>query len=143
MIDDRQTEVPQDSTLVIPDLTDATWAKIRFGPDGWQRVASVLGSITDEPALVVIYNAVRDAVRDAQLAPAVALDLLGTAGRPSGLIMTQPAVVRRQPAGGALRPGRGGPARPGGHRGARSGGQQTGFRPAVGRIPSLRSHPGR
>ena len=92
VIDDRQTvTVPHDSTLVIPDVTDATWAKIRFGSDGWQRVASALGSITDEPALVVIYNAVRDAVRDAQLAPAVALDLLATGLPPirSGVIMTQ------------------------------------------------------
>ena len=76
---------------MIPDVTDSTWAKIRFGPDGWQRVASVLGSITDEPALVVIHNAVRDAVRDAQLAPAEALDLLGTGLPPtrSEVIMTQ------------------------------------------------------
>ena len=55
--------VPGSAVLVVPDATDATWAKIRFGPDGWARVAPVLPSITDEPVLVVIYNAIRDAVR--------------------------------------------------------------------------------
>jgi aminopeptidase N len=75
--DDRQVAtVPADSALVIPDVTDSTWAKIRFGDDGWSRLASVLESITDEPASVVIHNAVRDAVRDAQLGPVEALDLL-------------------------------------------------------------------
>ena len=73
--------------LVVPDGTDATWAKIRFGPDGWSRVAEVLPMITDEPVLVVIGNAIRDAVRDAELDPALALDLdpgrrLQRAGRP-------------------------------------------------------------
>ena len=60
----------------MPDGTDAAWAKIRFGPDGWTRLASVLPRITDEPVLVVVANAIRDAVRDAELAPPVALDLI-------------------------------------------------------------------
>ena len=68
--------VPADALLVIPDLHDDTWAKIRFGPDGWSRVAAALPGITDERAAVVIYNAIRDAVRDASLAPARALDLI-------------------------------------------------------------------
>ncbi len=68
--------VPQDSRLLVPDGTDAAWAKIRFGPDGWARLGSVLPRITDESVLVVIANAIRDAVRDAELAPATALDLI-------------------------------------------------------------------
>ncbi|HWI00365.1 MAG TPA: aminopeptidase N [Propionibacteriaceae bacterium] len=68
--------VPADASLVIPDLHDDTWAKIRFGPDGWSRVAAVLPGIADEQVAVVMYNAVRDAVRDAALAPARALDLI-------------------------------------------------------------------
>ena len=68
--------VPPDSALLVPDGTDATWAKIRFGPDGWTRLASVLPMVTDEPVLVVIANAIRDAVRDAELAPTAALDLI-------------------------------------------------------------------
>ena len=68
--------VPADALLVIPDLCDDTWAKVRFGPDGWSQVAAALPGITDELAAVVIYNAIRDAVRDAALAPARALDMI-------------------------------------------------------------------
>ena len=68
--------VPPDSGLLVPDGTDATWAKIRFGPDGWTRLTAVLPRITDEPVLVVVANAIRDAVRDSELAPTAALDLI-------------------------------------------------------------------
>ena len=68
--------VPVDTVLVLPDRYDDTWAKIRFGPDGWSRVAEVLPALADETATVVIYNAIRDAVRDAALAPARALELI-------------------------------------------------------------------
>ncbi|HWJ52376.1 MAG TPA: aminopeptidase N, partial [Propionibacteriaceae bacterium] len=81
--------VPPESALVVPDGTDATWAKIRFGPDGWARLGSVLPRIADEPVLVVISNAIRDAVRDAELAPAAALDLIvtGMAGITADIIV--------------------------------------------------------
>ena len=69
--------VPENAVLVVPDATDATWAKIRFGPGGWDRLAPVLPKIGDEPVLVVIYNAIRDAVRSADLDPAAALELIG------------------------------------------------------------------
>ncbi len=68
--------VPATAVLVVPDREDATWAKVRFGPDGWAQVATVLPTLSDEPVLVVVHNALRDAVRDATLAPATALDLL-------------------------------------------------------------------
>jgi aminopeptidase N len=68
--------VPPGTALVVPDAVDGAWAKIRFGPDGWSDVAAVLPAITDEPLLVVIYNALRDAVRDATLDPEDALDLI-------------------------------------------------------------------
>ena len=45
-------------------------------PGGWDRLAPVLPMINDEPVLVVIYNAIRDAVRSADLDPAAALDLI-------------------------------------------------------------------
>jgi aminopeptidase N len=67
---------PADSVLLVPDGLDAAWAKIRFGPDGWSRLARVLSRITDPPVQVVTVNAIRDAVRDAELDPAEALDLL-------------------------------------------------------------------
>ena len=67
---------PTDAVLLVPDGTDAAWAKIRFGPDGWERLGQVLPAVTDESVQVVAVNAVRDGVRDAELDPAAALDLL-------------------------------------------------------------------
>jgi aminopeptidase N len=68
--------VPADALLVVPDLHDDTWAKIRFGPDGWSRVAEALPRIIDEQPAVVIYNAIRDSVRDAALSPVRALHMV-------------------------------------------------------------------
>ena len=42
--------VPADTALVVPDLRDATWAKIRFGPQDWSGVAAVLPTLADETA---------------------------------------------------------------------------------------------
>ena len=83
-------DVPASARLVVPDGTDATWAKVRFGPDGWSDVAAVLPSVEDEAVLVVVHNAVRDAVRDAELDPAVALDLVTASlpGVPSEVLVT-------------------------------------------------------
>ena len=69
-------EVPASAVLVVPDVTDATWAKVRFGADGWTDVAAVLPQLQDEAVLVVVGNALRDAVRDGTLASSTALDLL-------------------------------------------------------------------
>ncbi len=67
---------PAAGVLVVPDATDAGWAKVRFGADGWSRLARVLPQVQDEAVLVVVHNAIRDAVRDADLDPAMALDLV-------------------------------------------------------------------
>ncbi|HEX8306513.1 MAG TPA: aminopeptidase N [Jatrophihabitans sp.] len=60
--------------LVVADSADDSWAKIRFGTAGWQPVAELLPRIAAAPTRVVLYNAIRDAVRDADLDPAQALD---------------------------------------------------------------------
>ena len=64
------------TVLVTPDATDVAWAKLRFGPDGWERVAAALPGLQDETAAVGVWNAVRDAVRDAGLDPRAALSLV-------------------------------------------------------------------
>ena len=88
--DPAPVDVPGGVRLVVPDGTDATWAKVRFGPDGWSDVAAVLPAVEDEAVLVVVHNAVRDAVRDATLDPAVALDLVtgSLAGVQSEVLVT-------------------------------------------------------
>jgi aminopeptidase N len=70
----RPLDLPP-ATLLVPDAGDVTWAKIRFGPDGWRRVGAALHA-RDPATRVVAYNAIRDAVRDAELSPSAALDLV-------------------------------------------------------------------
>jgi aminopeptidase N len=62
--------------LVVADSDDDSWTKIRFGTAGWQPVAELLPRITAAPTRVVLYNAIRDAVRYADLDPAQALDMV-------------------------------------------------------------------
>ena len=67
------------AVLVTPDATDLAWAKLRFGPDGWDRVLAALPRLRDDTAAVPIWNALRDAVRDATLDPASALRIVEAA----------------------------------------------------------------
>jgi aminopeptidase N len=65
------------SALVVPDAGDDTWAKIRFGSDAaWSLVPGVLAGRPPAPTRVVIFNAIRDAVRDAELEPSRALEII-------------------------------------------------------------------
>jgi aminopeptidase N len=67
------------AVLVTPDATDLAWAKLRFGPDGWQRVLAALPGLRDDTASVPVWNALRDAVRDATLDPGLALRIVEAA----------------------------------------------------------------
>jgi aminopeptidase N len=77
--------------LVVADAEDDSWAKIRFGTAGWSAVAELLPRITAAPTRVVLYNAIRDAVRDAELDPEQALDMLlaAVAGEPVELVAAE------------------------------------------------------
>jgi len=75
---------PDGTVLLVPDAGDETWAKIRPGPGGWAAVGPVLEGLTDPACRVVLINAVRDAVRDAELDPAEALEILCGAGAAEG-----------------------------------------------------------
>ncbi len=67
------------AVLVTPDATDLAWARLRFGPDGWERVLAALPGLRDDTASVPVWNALRDAVRDATLDPAYALQVVEAA----------------------------------------------------------------
>ena len=82
------------AVLVTPDATDLAWAKVRFGPDGWERVRTALPALRDETASVVVWNAVRDAVRDAGLDPRVALEVVEAGLPASGSELVCSAVLR-------------------------------------------------
>ncbi|MFL6163059.1 MAG: aminopeptidase N [Jatrophihabitantaceae bacterium] len=79
-----------DLRLVVADGQDDTWAKIRFGDD-WAAVAGLLPRLADNGTRVVVYNAIRDAVRDSDLAPDAALDILlpALAAEPIELVLAQ------------------------------------------------------
>ncbi|MGH3496465.1 MAG: aminopeptidase N [Nocardioidaceae bacterium] len=65
--------------LVIPDSRDETWAKIRYDSDTLAGLTGRLASIADPLARATVWLAVRDAVTDAELSPAYALDLFDQA----------------------------------------------------------------
>jgi len=73
--DESSLEAGHAVRLAVVDADDNTWAKIRFGED-WTAVAELLPRLPDSTTRVVVCNAIRDAVRDGDLAPAAALDLL-------------------------------------------------------------------
>ena len=110
--------VPADSVLVVPDGTDAAWAKIRFGPDGWARLGQVLPAIADEPVQVVVVNAIRDARPRRRARPgrgAGPAPGRRPAGRTRSLVEAALGFAHEH-AGRGVRPGRRAPgaARPGG-----------------------------
>ena len=66
-------EVHPRAALVVPDAEDESWAKIRFGDRTWPQVFAVARGINSPATRVVIANAARDAVRDGDLDPRLAL----------------------------------------------------------------------
>jgi aminopeptidase N len=77
--------------LVVVDAADETWAKIRFGGTDWRRVGELVGRIENTATRVVLYNSFRDAVRNAEVGPQTALDVLLTAAEaePEDLIVAE------------------------------------------------------
>ncbi len=62
-------------TVLVPDADDDTWAKIRF-PADWATMGALTPRIEHPATRVVLVNAFRDAVRSAEVDPALALDTL-------------------------------------------------------------------
>jgi aminopeptidase N len=64
------------AALVLPDATDQTWAKIQLSGAEWQAMPRLLRTLTDPLARTVVWNALRLAVADAEVAPRLALDIV-------------------------------------------------------------------
>jgi aminopeptidase N len=62
-------------TVLVPDAADDTWAKIRLD-HGWDEVAALLPRIAEPSTRVVVINGLRDAVRNAEVDPDLALSAL-------------------------------------------------------------------
>ncbi|MFE0857413.1 aminopeptidase N [Streptomyces mutabilis] len=79
-------DVPQSEPTPIgkrPALTvlndgDLTYAKIRFDADSFQTLRTGLSGLPDPLTRAVVWNALRDAVRDGELAPTAYLDIART-----------------------------------------------------------------
>ncbi|MFE0947037.1 aminopeptidase N [Streptomyces mutabilis] len=79
-------DVPQSEPTPIgkrPALTvlndgDVTYAKIRFDADSFQTLRTGLSGLPDPLTRAVVWNALRDAVRDGELAPTAYLDIART-----------------------------------------------------------------
>ncbi|MCU1655389.1 MAG: aminopeptidase, partial [Pseudonocardiales bacterium] len=69
------TGIRADAALVLPDAGDDTWAKIWLPERSWPAMANMLGQIADPLSRAVIWNALRVAVTDADLDPAVAVEI--------------------------------------------------------------------
>jgi aminopeptidase N len=67
---------PEDAVAIVPDVYDETWAKLRFAPSDWQRLASGVGRIVEPSTRVAIWNSMRDQLRDAELDPRDALAMI-------------------------------------------------------------------
>ncbi|MFX4272565.1 aminopeptidase N [Propionibacteriaceae bacterium Y1685] len=70
------TELDLPDGFLVPDAGDQTWARIT--PSDWSA-APPLGTIADPATRVVLHNALRDGVRNADLSPNTALQTILTA----------------------------------------------------------------
>ncbi|MFV0136588.1 aminopeptidase N [Streptomyces sp. HMX87] len=80
-LDVPQTEpraIGKPPALLIPNDADLTYAKVRFDPESFQAVLAHLSGLPDPLTRAVVWNALRDAVRDGELAPTVYLEAART-----------------------------------------------------------------
>ncbi|WP_377267208.1 aminopeptidase N [Peterkaempfera sp. SMS 1(5)a] len=64
--------------LVLLNDGDLTYAKVRFDEESWDTVTQALSGLSEPLTRAVVWNAARDLVRDARLAPAAYLALART-----------------------------------------------------------------
>ena len=78
------------AALILPDAGDDTWAKIALDAETWRAMPGLLGGIADPLSRTVIWNALRLAVADAELDPALALEvaLAAIADEPNDAVLT-------------------------------------------------------
>ncbi len=67
--------VPAGTRLLVPDVDDESWAKLRYA-GGFADALAVLPEIAASATRVAVANSLRDGVRDAELDPAAALDAI-------------------------------------------------------------------
>jgi aminopeptidase N len=64
------------AALVLPDANDDTWAKTKLDAGTWLRMPELLPALEDPMARVTVWNALRLAVADSEVAPDLALRII-------------------------------------------------------------------
>ncbi|HEX3336021.1 MAG TPA: aminopeptidase N [Jatrophihabitans sp.] len=65
--------------FLLPDSADESWAKLVLIPDAWAAMPRMLIGIEDARSRVAIWNALQLAVADAEVDPALAMDIVSVA----------------------------------------------------------------
>jgi aminopeptidase N len=78
------------AAAVIPDAADETWAKLVLTDRAWQGMHRLLPGIADARTRVAIWNALQLAVADAEIDPALAVDIVVAAlpAEPADAVIT-------------------------------------------------------
>jgi aminopeptidase N len=76
VVERREFDGPRPDLVLLND-GDRSYVKVRFDKRSWEAVGDALGTIPDPAARSVAWNAARDLVRDARVAPADYLALVG------------------------------------------------------------------
>ncbi len=74
--DSVDVEVPGEPAVIVPDAGDDTWAKIRLDENSLARLPDVLPHLAEPETRAVVWNALRDAVENAELDPRTVFDVL-------------------------------------------------------------------
>ena len=92
--------------IVVPDAGNETWAKIRLSEHDWTALADRLSAVSDPATRVMAYTSLRDQVRDAELEPGGALDVLThqLPGEPDGVIVNHLLAFARESLAGTFSP---------------------------------------
>ncbi|HKC28541.1 MAG TPA: ERAP1-like C-terminal domain-containing protein, partial [Jatrophihabitans sp.] len=71
-----ETPIGLTGDLVVPDSLDETWAKVVLAETAWDGMPQALAGVAEPRTRVAIWNALQLAVADAEVDPAVAVDVV-------------------------------------------------------------------
>ncbi|WP_375479993.1 aminopeptidase N [uncultured Jatrophihabitans sp.] len=75
LVDADRTAVDLPAGVLVPDADDETWAQLELPADTWRSLPGLLPGIASPRTRVALWNALRLAVADAHVSPAVAVDI--------------------------------------------------------------------
>ena len=96
VLDSDHVTVPQSvpaGSVAVPNAADESWVTVRLAADAWPRLPEVLPRTTDGRTRVVLWNALRTALEDGLVTPALAVDTV-VAGVPHEVDVVVDPVLR-------------------------------------------------